>query len=699
MSSLRLLMLATTVTMGAAATCSSGNTVTGEEPEAYKESLERFNKEYSTYHLYPKGKQKQARPASEEIVEAQEARNAMRDASRILDNAELYGDVVLTRRFCGLTYESGIGGVDCSPVDAYAYDLSFMTACWGARPVMNSTCVADDAGKGKVDFLKYGVSVSPPFVASLVLAIVFPILCLLWYVTRCCQLSGGRKPGGYFDGDSTFKAVCGFCCPALCKGENEHPGYSKMQINAFRLVFLIFFLVTLGGGIAGLTGNSLLGGLQDAIECALYAMADVVADVKGIFERANRIASGQMDTEQLGMIDEMACLIADAQKEMDDNSGIFEIRALAVLVVCLIPIVVCLLGVVAGLLRLKILSCCIAFQLGWLLVIVWLSFGLHGTLALIFGDMCVEMDLALHAPKGQHINIGFMPEGSLPCGGPDSLLSLLIDDIEKNVVETVAGPALKAGGDNLKDLCNQGGDYTDLDIYTIDCTQAAGPGKLLSGSPGSYVKESYSLDNFEHAKRVIKLGDPGVKDNNCLATVTPIDSNMCPNKNKDPKKPCKLRTEWWNQKGGNRTNPGNGNTTAVETRKTLRQCGMPSGGCEDPTLYKIACEIVSTNAGADLADFLDLRDTQIRPMKNCVFGGEHLLTGLFSAMYMPLCVDAVSGFGLVSAANGLGGAVMLMMLPFAVLATKRLDKGNSKDGDNKVTPEDDVGIGVVVQGA
>ena len=72
-----------------------------------------------------------------------------------------------------------------------------------------------------------------------------------------------------------------------------------------------------------------------------------------------------MDTKQLGMIDEMACLIADAQKEMDDNSGIFEIRALAVLVVCLIPIVVCLLGVVAGLLRLKILSCCIAFQLGW----------------------------------------------------------------------------------------------------------------------------------------------------------------------------------------------------------------------------------------------------------------------------------------------------------------------------------------------
>ena len=119
---------------------------------------------------------------------------------------------------------------------------------------------------------------------------------------------------------------------------------------------------------------------------------------------------------------------------------------------------------------------------------------------------------------------------------------------------------------------------------------------------------------------------------------------------------------------------------------------MPNGGCVNPSLYETACNIVSTDAGADLADFLDLRDTQIRPMKNCVFGGEHLLTGLFSAMYMPLCVDAVSGFGLVSASNGLGGVVMLLMLPFSVMATKRLDKGNSKDGDNKVAPKDEHGM-------
>lgn len=369
----------------------------------------------------------------------------------------------------------------------------------------------------------------------------------------------------------------------------------------------------------------------------------------------------------------------------DENSGIFEIRALAVLVVCLIPIVVCLLGVVAGLLRLKILSCCIAIQLGWLLVIVWLSFGLHGTLALIFGDMCMEMDLALHTPKGQHVNIGFMPEGSLPCGGPDSMLSLLIDDIEKNVVESVAGPALEEGGNKLRDLCNKDGDFTAMANFTINCTQAAAAGKLLTGSFPSYSKGDYSLDNFEHAKQVIRFGDMGVEDTACLATVGPTPTEKCPSKYLDPSNPssCVPTNSW--------ATAGESDRYLHESSKTLIECGMPNGGCVNPLLYETACNIVSTDAGADLADFLDLRDTQIRPMKNCVFGGEHLLTGLFSAMYMPLCVDAVSGFGLVSVSNGLGGVVMLLMLPFSVMATKRLDKGNSKDGDNKVAPEDEEG--------
>ena len=45
-------------------------------------------------------------------------------------------------------------------------------------------------------------------------------------------------------------------------------------------------------------------------------------------------------------------------------------------------------------------------------------------------------------------------------------------------------------------------------------------------------------------------------------------------------------------------------------------------------------------------------------------------------MYMPLCVDSMNGFGLVTAANALGGFVMIVMIPFSVIATKRYKKEN-----------------------
>ena len=49
---------------------------------------------------------------------------------------------------------------------------------------------------------------------------------------------------------------------------------------------------------------------------------------------------------------------------------------------------------------------------------------------------------------------------------------------------------------------------------------------------------------------------------------------------------------------------------------------------------------------------------------------------VFSGMYMPLCVDSMNGFGMVTAANGLGGFVMIIMIPFSVMATKRYNKEN-----------------------
>ena len=37
---------------------------------------------------------------------------------------------------------------------------------------------------------------------------------------------------------------------------------------------------------------------------------------------------------------------------------------------------------------------------------------------------------------------------------------------------------------------------------------------------------------------------------------------------------------------------------------------------------------------------------------------------------MPLCIDSVNGFGLATVSSGMGGAVMLIMLFFAVVARR-----------------------------
>ena len=81
----------------------------------------------------------------------------------------------------------------------------------------------------------------------------------------------------------------------------------------------------------------------------------------------------------------------------------------------------------------------------------------------------------------------------------------------------------------------------------------------------------------------------------------------------------------------------------------------------------------------------ELRNNKIRPMLRCEF-----IKAIFVGMYMPLCVDAVSGFGLVSASNLIGGIVMLLMLPLSVLATKRFDKGmeyTGTGGGGKIIPD------------
>jgi hypothetical protein len=159
--------------------------------------------------------------------------------------------------------------------------------------------------------------------------------------------------------------------------------------------------------------------------------------------------------------------------------------------------------------------------MGWLVIIVWISFGLHGLLAVIVSDLCLEIDLVLHVPKHEPVDVSFFPGGVLPCG-EDSEFAELSTEIEKAAMQP-----LLIGGDMMRDFCNRdsGGrsgeswDFTALATpvgpgggaparrLVIDCSAAAGPAKLLRLVPGSspprYAEGSYTLANFAEAQRQV----------------------------------------------------------------------------------------------------------------------------------------------------------------------------------------------------
>ena len=69
-----------------------------------------------------------------------------------------------------------------------------------------------------------------------------------------------------------------------------------------------------------------------------------------------------------------------------------------------------------------------------------------------------------------------------------------------------------------------------------------------------------------------------------------------------------------------------------------------------PLLQRLSCTIVDgMNELQKLRKFTDLLETDIQPLLRCEF-----VKDLFASMYMPLCVDAVAGFGRVTLANLIG---------------------------------------------
>merc|ERR1711871_257035 len=188
----------------------------------------------------------------------------------------------------------------------------------------------------------------------------------------------------------------------------------------------------------------------------------------------------------------------------------------------------------------------------------------------------------------------------------------------------------------------------------LDCTGITGPGKILDGVYPNYVVGDFTLYNFPAAFELIRIADPGVQPT-CTRDFPTAAAGTCPDV--DPGNSCTI--------------PAN---PAAPTYRLLPDCAKPGdavNGCQYPDSYELACALISDPAIGTANDLVDLLETEIQPLVRCEWGKD-----LFGAMYMPMCVDATSGFALVTASNGFGGVIMLIMLPFMVAATKRLDKRN-----------------------
>ena len=59
---------------------------------------------------------------------------------------------------------------------------------------------------------------------------------------------------------------------------------------------------------------------------------------------------------------------------------------------------------------------------------------------------------------------------------------------------------------------------------------------------------------------------------------------------------------------------------------------------------------------------------------------------IFQAMYMSVCVDALSGLSSLYYASVFGGATLLLMIPYSIMAVKRFDQHNQQGTISKVTP-------------
>ena len=116
-----------------------------------------------------------------------------------------------------------------------------------------------------------------------------------------------------------------------------------------------------------------------------------------------------------------------------------------------------------------------------------------------------------------------MPSTMIPCGGGGEFGALMVE------LEGAAAAPLATAAAVVADFCNMAGDFAGLaetsrqsQDFEIDCSAAAGAGRLLSGAYPSYTPqpaEALTLAAFIAAQEDISVVDPGVAVSVCTVSM------------------------------------------------------------------------------------------------------------------------------------------------------------------------------------
>lgn len=671
------LALLSSLAVGVAQDCALSED-SADEPDGVAELQSRFAANFAEY-------------SNGEVAEARTLRNEMRAvAPRILADPDLFGPgLELSTRFCGLSYGNSTRAraVACQPdsVDELG-SQRFLSACYDATPIdcAESCCSVDDLGPGARDLPKYFVSVGPTLATPVVAAVGYEALCLLWYLLRrCCGMCGGRTPSSK--------------CQCPCFGKH-FAGYGTIHVRIFRALAVLCLCSTLTAAIIALVGNArVTSGLGSATEILLHELGELANRFDVTLVRIAKGGGGPTaapSASMLAVAADFRCKVAGMQAELESTGGSALLgRAILAPTVAVLPMLVAGASVMAAMNNEPKLIRAMAVVLYPVVFFVFLSSGVHMLIAVVLGDLCTELDLLLHTPRGETVSVPFLPDDPplIPCGGgsSDSFGSL------ENELLRQMQPALDFVGHQLLQACNSEDEFEGFRLSSLNCTGIAGPSGLLQGVTGPdrrgppYTAGRYSAENIERALVEVTLGDPGIAvgedgrdEQGGFCDVTAegqriaVTAGMVCGLEEAAVTTCQPPAAWLTAASRRQS---------LETRRTLLDCGsIGARGCKLPLLQSLACRIASEkNAMLMRArELSQLNKLSIEPMARCEFAHD-----IFAPVFMAVCVDTVNALSLLGIATTLCGGTLLFMMPYAVMAVKRFDEQNQRGVVGKISPD------------